>query len=93
MTQALTISGELPGGVEVDGVLHRAFTLRLPTVRDNVEAVDEVGVSNAVAMSVSILTRQITSLGELKPEQITYDLVVDMHPEDFNYLELKAQEL
>lgn len=93
MSQALTVSDELPGGVDVDGVEHRSFTLRLPTVRDNVEAVDEVGASNGVALSASILTRQIVALGTLKPEQITYDLVAGMHPEDFNFLELKAQEL
>jgi phage FluMu protein gp41 len=93
MSQALTISGELPGGVEVDGVMHFDFTLRLPTVLDNVEAVDEVGAHNAMALSASILTRQIVKLGTLKGEQITYDLVVGMHPSDFNVLEIKAQEL
>lgn len=90
---SLTIDGELPGGVEVDGVLHRDFTLRLPKVRDNAEAVDEVGATNAVALSAAILARQIVKLGTLKPAQITYDLLADMHPEDFNVLERKAQEL
>jgi hypothetical protein len=93
MSQALTISGELPGGVEVDGKTHRAFVLRLPTVRDNVEAIDAVGATNAMALSTAILARQIVSLGDLKPEQIDYDLLADMHPEDFNVLDAKAQEL
>lgn len=93
MTQALTISGELPGGAEVDGVVHREFTLRLPTVRDNVEAIDEVGATNGVALSASILSRQLVKLGSLKREQITYDLVASLHPEDYNHLDAKAQEL
>lgn len=94
MTRAVvTVSGELPDGVEVDGQVHRAFTLRPPKVRDNAEAVDEVGATNAVALSAAILARQIVTLGTLKPEQITYDLVAEMHPEDFNVLEAKAQEL
>lgn len=93
MTEPLTISGELPDGVEVDGVLHRDFTLRLPKVRDNAEAVDEVGATNGIALSAAIMARQLVKLGTLKPEQITFDLVADMHPSDFNVLETKLQEL
>lgn len=93
MSSSLTIDGELPGGVEIDGELHRAFTLRLPTVRDNAEAIDEVGASNAVNLSAAILARQLVKLGTLKPEQITFDVLADMHPEDFNVLETKATEL
>lgn len=93
MSQALTISGELPGGVEVDGVLHREFTLRLPTVRDNGDAIDEVGSTNALFLSAAIFARQLVKLGTLKPEQITFELIADMHPDDYNALEAKATEL
>lgn len=89
----LTIDGRLPGGVLVDGVKHRDFTLRLPTVRDNIEAVDEVGSTNGIALSTAIYARQLVKLGTLKPEQITFDLIADMHPGDFNVIEGKATEL
>ena len=90
---ALTQTGRLSTGAVVDGVAHRDFVLRLPTVRDNIEAVDEVGTTNGVALSASILSRQLTSLGTLKPEQIDFDLVAELHPADFNALEAAATEL
>lgn len=93
MSEALTISGVLPGGADVAGKVHRDFTLRLPTVRDNIEAIDEVGASNNLALSAAILTRQILKLGDLKPEEITYEVVSRLHPEDYNLLEARAMEL
>lgn len=93
MNGGLTIDGKLPGGVEVDGARHRDFTLRLPTVRDNVDAIDEVGGNNQLAISAAILARQIVKLGSLAPGQICYELLADMHPSDYNALEAKAIEL
>jgi hypothetical protein len=86
-------AGKLDSGVEVDGTTHRDFELRLPTVQDNIDAVDEVGSHNGVALSAAILQRQLVKLGSLKPAQITFDLVADMHPADFNKLEKAAAEL
>jgi hypothetical protein len=93
MSGGLTIEGKLPGGVQVDGQTHRDFTLRLPTVRDNVDAIDEVGSNNQLAISAAILARQIVKLGTLEPKQICYELLADMHPSDYNALEAKAIEL
>jgi len=89
----LTEEGTLSGGVTVAGVLHRDFCLRLPTVRDNIDAVDEVGGTNAVALNAAILARQLVSLGSLKPEEINFDLVAGMHPADYNELEAAGQRL
>jgi phage FluMu protein gp41 len=86
-------SGTLVSGVVVGDVQHRDFELRLPTVRDNIDAVDEVGSHNGVAVSAAILARQLVKLGSLKPAQITFDLVAGMHPADFNQLEAAAAEL
>jgi hypothetical protein len=86
-------AGELDSGVEVDGQFHRAFELRLPTVQDNIDAVDEVGSHNGVALSAAILTRQLVKLGSLEQKQITFELIAGMHPVDFNKLEAAAAEL
>lgn len=86
-------TGTLDTGVVVDGLMHRNFELRLPTVRDNIDAVDEVGSHNGVALNAAILARQLVSLGTLKPEQIDFDLVATMHPLDFNLLEAASTEL
>lgn len=85
--------GRLTTGVLVDGIVHLDFELRLPTVRDNIDAVDEVGTTNGVALSAAILACQLVKLGSLKPKQIDFELVTNMHPADFNQLEAASTEL
>jgi len=90
---AITQDGVLPIGVEVDGVLHREFTLRPALVADNIDAITEVGSSNPVALNAAIFARQLVKLGSLAPKQITYELVAGMHVADFDELDRKALEL
>ncbi len=92
-SKALRVSGTLLEGVKVGDEVHRDFVLRPPTVQDNMDAVDEVGSHNTVAVSAAILTRQIVKLGTLKPEEITLELIAGLHPSDFNLIEQKADEL
>ena len=89
----LRISGTLLEGVKVGDAVHRDFVLRLPTVQDNMDAVDEVGSHNSVAVSAAILTRQVVKLGTLKAEEINLELIAQLHPSDFNLIEQKADEL
>ena len=86
-------TGRLLTGVVVDGVRHCDFELRLPTVQDNIDAVDEVGSHNAVALGAAILARQLVKLGTLKADQITCERVASLHPSDYNQLEAAASEL
>lgn len=86
-------AGRLLTGVVVDGVSHCDFELRLPTVQDNIDAVDEVGSHNAVALGAAILARQLVKLGSLKADQITFERVASLHPSDYNQLEAAASEL
>lgn len=86
-------TGRLITGLVVEGVSHLDFELRLPTVRDNIDAVDLVGTTNGVALGAAILACQLVKLGTLKPEQIDFDLVASMHPADFNALEAASSEL
>lgn len=89
----ITQAGVLPIGVEVDGVLHREFTLRPALVADNIEAITEVGSGNPVALNAAIFARQLVKLGTLTPKQISYDLVAGMHVADFDALDRAALEL
>lgn len=91
--KGLTETGTLAQGVEVDGALHREFELRLPTLGDNIDAVDEVGGHNGVAINAALLARQLVRLGTLKPEQITYELLCSLHPKDFNQLDAAGDAL
>lgn len=89
----ITQAGMLPIGVEVDGVLHREFTLRPALVADNIEAITEVGSGNAVALNAAVFARQLVQLGTLAPKHISYDLVAGMHVADFDALDRAALEL
>ncbi|MGC4076289.1 MAG: hypothetical protein QM702_04505 [Rubrivivax sp.] len=89
----ITQDGVLPIGVEVDGVLHKDFTLRPALVEDNIEAINLVGSGNAVALNAAIFARQLMRLGSLAPKQISYRLVAGMHVADFDELDRKALEL
>lgn len=91
--KGLTFTGTLAEGAEVDGVFHREFELRLPTVGDNVDAIDQVGGHNGTALSAALLARQLVRLGTLEPKQITYDLLCTLHPADFNQLDAASGEL
>lgn len=86
-------AGVLPIGVEVDGVLHRDFTLRPALVADNIDAINEVGSSNPVALNAAVFARQLLKLGTLTPKQISYDLLAGMHVADFDALDRAAAVL
>ncbi len=89
----VTVTGTLPVGVVVDGIVHQQFTLRAATVRDNIKAIDQVGGDNAVALGAAMYCEQLTALGSLTKKQITYELICDLAPEDYNALEAASVEV
>jgi hypothetical protein len=103
MNGPLLESGTLPIGLVVDGVHHRTFVLRPPTVQDNIDAINEVGSANPVELSAAIFARQLVSVGTLVqanmlPPQagatpISTDLLRRMHPGDFNEIERASARL
>ncbi|MCB6182311.1 hypothetical protein LIN78_01915 [Leeia sp. TBRC 13508] len=81
--------GKLPIGIEFEGKTHTAFTIRPAKMRDNVEAVEELGGDASLnRLSAAVLARQILSLGEIPKDKITSDLILDLDEED--WLELEA---
>lgn len=90
---SLTEKGTLDEGALVGGVRHAAFELRSPTLQDNIDAVDEVGSHNPVAINAAVLARQLVRLGTLEPKQITFELLCSLHPADYNILDRAAAEL
>ena len=93
MNLGMTETGSLEEGVKVDGVVHRDFELRSPTLQDNIEAVDEVGGHHGVAVNAALLARQLLRLGTLDRKQISYDLLCTLHPADYNILDAAAARL
>ena len=105
MSAALVEEGSLPIGLVVDGVRHKSFGLRAPTVQDNIDAINEVGSSNPVELSAAIFALQLMNIGTLvqKPVgakatvpptvYVTTDLLRQMHPIDFNEIERASGRL
>lgn len=60
-------------GIEHDGKLHRDFTLRVPTIGDNIDAVTDAAGGNDLAVNVALLARCLAALGEIPQEIITFD--------------------
>jgi len=80
-----THSGVLPFGVLYNDKLHREFTVRLATVGDEIAALED-GVSDA-GLSTAILARVLERLGDIPPEEITYELLCEhLIPDDYNAL-------
>ncbi|PJZ07013.1 hypothetical protein PRCB_03090 [Pantoea rodasii] len=93
MNGTKTISGTLDIGLEVDGQLHRDFTLRLPTVGDEIDVADDESVPDS-GYRVALMGRCMVTLGTLTPEKITFELLrQELNSDDFLQLVRAADEL
>jgi phage FluMu protein gp41 len=91
----ITEKGELVVGIEHEGKVHRAFTVRPQTVGDSVEVMEgphaDRAKKNDSFFGVALLACQIVSIGDIPRELITPDLVMDLTEIDYRELE-KARE-
>ncbi|CNI35623.1 hypothetical protein [Yersinia pekkanenii] len=86
----MTDSGLLLHGVEVNGKVHFDFTVRLPVIRDTINALsdtqDKHGTTEgAVATTyyrVAVIASALTTLGDLDKGAITTDLLLDALTDD-----------
>ncbi|WP_420996242.1 hypothetical protein ACKI2N_002570 [Cupriavidus sp. 30B13] len=88
--------GKLVYGVEFpaqSGILHYDFAMRLPTIDDNVAAIEEVGTGSSLRMNVAMLARCLTRLGDIPKEEITTALLNTMVDDDYDVLAEKRDEL
>ena len=81
------IAFTLPRGyVDERGVVHREGRMRLATARDEIEPLRDVQVrQNQAYLSVLLLTRTITSIGDVT--DITPQLVEGLFAADFDHLQ------
>jgi len=83
MSSALKEVGSLLVGVEVDGNLHYEFTLRPRLVRDSIRVMeDDKARQNDAYRGVALIACQLEKLGDLKPEQISTELLLSMYDAD-----------
>jgi hypothetical protein len=83
----------LPRGYQDEaGVLHREGTMRLATARDEIEPLRDPDVrSNAAYLTVLLLSRVVTRLGEIS--DVTPDLVERLYAADFDHLQRLYERL
>lgn len=79
----------LPQGyADAAGNVHREGVMRLATARDEIEPLRDASVrSNGAYLSVLLLARTVTRLGEFGPAQVTPDLIQDLYAVDFDHLQ------
>jgi len=79
--------GTLNYGVEHNGTIHYDFELRLPTVEDNIAALEAVGAPSNMRVRTVMFVRCLTKLGTIPAEEITYELIAqNMVDDDFDEL-------
>jgi hypothetical protein len=79
----------LPQGyTDAAGKTHRDGVMRLATARDEIEPLRDASVrSNGAYLSVLLLARTVTRLGEMGADEVTPDLVQDLYAVDFDHLQ------
>ncbi|WP_432321853.1 hypothetical protein [Yersinia enterocolitica] len=86
----MTDSGLLLHGVEANGKVHFDFTVRLPVIRDTINALSDTQnkygtTEGAVASTyyrVAVIASALTTLGDLDKDVITTDLLLDALTDD-----------
>ena len=79
----------LPQGyADAAGNIHRDGVMRLATARDEIEPLRDASVrTNGAYLSVLLLARTVTRLGQFGTEQVTPDLIQDLYAVDFDHLQ------
>lgn len=90
----ITIDGTLTYGLERDGVYHKDFSLRVPTLEDVEFAIEDAGPDASPArISRYKWARCMTRLGTIPPGEITADLLAGLPAYDFGRLEAAEVDL
>ncbi len=85
----------LPQGyADAAGNVHREGVMRLATARDEIEPLRDASVrTNGAYLSVLLLARTVTRLGDLPPEHVTPELIQDLYAVDFDHLQRLYERL
>ena len=83
---AITVTGKLLNGIEIDGALHQDFVMREATIRDAINAIDKrsaagEGLNSYLTLQMYQAAEQLQSLGDFPKDKITAELLFGL-PED-----------
>ncbi|MDK3025581.1 hypothetical protein QO239_23585 [Cupriavidus taiwanensis] len=79
----LRYGAEYPAG---SGVLHYDFEMRVPTIADNIAALEEVGPTSSLQLNVAMMARCLVRLGDIPAEAINTALLNGLVDEDYDEL-------
>jgi phage FluMu protein gp41 len=82
----LTENVRLIDGVKFGDETHRDVVLRIPLVRDAIEAEEEAGDKGMGRLSLTLLSKQIVQFGAIPKERITADLLLQLTDVDYERL-------
>ena len=71
----ITERGQLMYGVEYEGKLHYDVEMRIVTIQDNIEALEEVGPQSGMRITDAMLRRAIVSVEGIPKEALTPDFL------------------
>lgn len=89
-------------GVKVGDKVHSDFLVRMPVVRDTIEALrltDEAcgtteGAAAGMYYRVAVMAQAITALGDLPKEEITPELLLDeLNDDDFDIIDAQIEAI
>jgi hypothetical protein len=95
-------SGSLLHGVQVGDQYHFTFTVRLPVVRDTMNALaatmDECGTTDGPVASMfyraAVMASALDALGDIPKEQITAELLCDgLSDDDFDLIDAQISAI
>lgn len=91
---SITVEGTLIGGLERDGIYHKAFTLRVPTLEEVEDAIEQAGPdANAARIARYKWALCLTRLGDIPPAEITAELLAGLPAYDFAPLQAAEEAL
>lgn len=93
---SMTVKGQLPIGIEVDGKRYKDFSIRPGTLRDSINAAQSLGDAAATADGNTLryaTMAQRVSFDGLEQELVTYELLLGLFDRDAVALEAASDKV
>ena len=90
----ITVDGKLTYGLELNGMFHKDFTMRVPTLEEVETALEDAGPDASSARVARCKWGQcLTRLGSIPPEEINAELLANLPAYDFADLDAAEKNL
>lgn len=84
--QVALVTGNLVYGVPYMGRRHYAFAMRLPTMGDNIDALEAYPDGVGARIDLAMFAACMEQLGEIPAENITFEMLAEIDPSDFDVI-------